>query len=88
MHISIITPEQTVLTCDAVQVLVPGTRSPFAMLEHHQAIISSLVSGGQIKITRDDGSIIRVQIEGNSIVEQHENKISILATGAKVLQGE
>ena len=86
MRVSIITPEQVVLACDAHQVLVPGTKSHFAMLDNHQAIISSLVPNGLVKITKPDGSEVRVQIEGNCIVEQHENLVSILATKARVEQ--
>lgn len=84
MRVSIITPEQVVLNCDARQVLVPGTKSPFAMLDNHQAIISSLVPDGIIKITQPDGRELCVQIEGNCIVEQHDNKVSVLATRAKL----
>ena len=84
MRVSIITPEQVVLNCDARQVLVPGTKSPFAMLDKHQAIISSLVPDGIIKITQSDGRELCVQIEGNCIVEQHDNKVSVLATRAKL----
>ena len=56
------------------------------MLDNHQAIISSLVPNGLVKITKPDGSEVRVQIEGNCIVEQHENLVSILATKARVEQ--
>ena len=86
MHVSIVTPEQVVLSCEAKQVLVPGAKSPFAMLENHQAIISSLVPDGIIKITKPDGALLTVQIEGNCIVEQHDNSVSVLATKAKLEQ--
>lgn len=86
MKVSIITPEETVLTCDAQQVVVPGSKSPFAMLQNHQAIISSLVEGGVVRITNPDGTEIRLRLDGNCIVEQHDNLISILATRATRLQ--
>ena len=88
MRVSIITPERVVLNCDARQVLVPGTKSPFAMLEQHQAIISSLLPEGEVKITQTDGQKVRVHISGNSIVEQHDNQVSILATRAQLKERE
>ncbi len=86
MRISIITPEQIILDCEARQVIVPGTKSPFAMLDKHQAIISSLLPEGEIKISKSDGTELRVRIEGNCIVEQHDNIVSVLATKAKIEQ--
>lgn len=81
MRVKIITPEKTVVDCDAVQVAVPGGKSAFAMRKGHQAIISSLVPG-QVKITAPDGSERFVAIEGISMVEQHDDLITILAGSA------
>ena len=88
MQVSIITPERTLLSCEARQVLVPGTKSPFAMLDQHQAISSSLLPKGEVVITKPDGSLVRIAIAGNSIVEQHDNVVSILATQASIVPAE
>lgn len=86
MQVSIVTPERTLLSCEAQQVLVPGAKSPFTMLDQHQAIISSLLPEGEVVITKPDGELLRVAIAGNSIVEQHDNIVSILAAQARVVE--
>lgn len=84
LRVEIVTPQATLLECEAQQVQVPGTKAPFAMLTRHQAIISSLTEDNVI-IFKSNGEKITVKLEGTSIVEQHENKITILATRAKIL---
>lgn len=81
MRVKIITPEKTVIDCEAVQVAVPGAKSPFAMRKGHQPIISSLVPG-KVKITTPEGSERFVAIEGISMVEQHNDLVTILAGAA------
>lgn len=81
MRVKIITPEKTVIDCEAVQVAVPGAKSPFAMRKGHQPIISSLVPG-MVKITTPEGNERFVAIEGISMVEQHNDLVTILAGSA------
>lgn len=78
MRVKIITPEKTVIDCEAVQVAVPGAKSPFAMRKGHQPIISSLLPG-KVKITTPEGAERLIAIEGIGIVEQHSDLITILA---------
>lgn len=85
MHVSIVTPEKTLLEVEARQVLVPGQKAPFAMLEHHQAIISTLVPDGKVRIDTPEGGQIVVRILGSCIVEHHGEEITILADKAEIL---
>lgn len=85
MQVEIVTPERTILSCQAEQVLVPGTKAPFAMLKGHQAIISSLEEKKMV-ITQPGGQKVTVQLAGACVVEQHEDRVTILATRAEVLQ--
>lgn len=78
MRVKIVTPERTVIDCEATQVAVPGTKAPFAMRKGHQAIISSLLPG-RVKITTPEGVERVVHIEGMGMVEQHDDVVTILA---------
>lgn len=78
MRVKIITPERTAVDCEAVQVAVPGAKSPFAMRKGHQPIVSSLVPG-KVKITTPDGLERFFTIDGIGVVEQHNDDITILA---------
>ncbi len=86
MKVSIVTPKSTLLTCEARQVLVPGEKAPFAMLERHQAIISTLVPEGVVRIDTPGGESLRVRIAGSCIVEHHGEEVSILADTAEIEQ--
>lgn len=83
MKVVIATPEATVFEAEAVQVRVPGAKSPFAMLKSHQPIISSL-EPGVVKIDREDGRRVEIEIEGFGLVEQHDDLVSILVASARV----
>lgn len=85
MTVEIVTPEATLLSGETSQVLVPGSKSPFAMRENHQAIVSSLTPG-VVKITRPNGDEVRVRISGNSVVEQHANRVVIVAQEAEIAE--
>ena len=84
MHVEIITPEGTLYASEASQVLVPGEKAPFAMRENHQAILSTLLEG-RVRITTPEGSDVLMMISGNAIVEQHANRVSIMASRAELL---
>ena len=78
MRVKIMTPERTVVDCEAAQVAVPGMLSPFAMRKGHQPIISSLTKG-LVKLTTPDGKERLFSIDGIGMVEQHDAIVTILA---------
>ena len=77
MLFEIITPNKLYISEDAELVRVPGSLSPFAMKHNHAPIIST-IEAGVVKIIQD-GVERFFEIGEESIVEQHENKITIVA---------
>lgn len=49
MHVTIITPERTILDAEVGVLSVPGVNGEFQMLENHASVIS-LLTQGKIKI--------------------------------------
>lgn len=76
MLVEIVTPEKTVFSGDVRSIQVPGSKSPFVMLEHHAPIIS-LLSEGFIKIVKRDGNEEYFQIS-SGFVENKKNRIVAL----------
>ncbi len=83
MRIRIVTPEAVLLDEEVKQVSLPGTKAPFTMWPHHQAIISPLVSEGVVRVLLTNGEELLVQVEGSCIVENHADDITVLADSAK-----
>jgi F-type H+-transporting ATPase subunit epsilon len=78
MLLEIITPERIIFKGEGKLVRVPGTLGSFAMMRNHRPIISTL-EPGIIKVVLPDDKEQFFELMEPAIVEQHENKISILA---------
>lgn len=78
MLLEIITPEKQIYKGDVKLVRVPGTLGSFAMLRNHMPIISTL-EPGIIKVVLPDSKELFFELIEPAVVEQHSNKISILA---------
>ncbi len=93
MYVDIITPEKNVFSGEVDSVTVPGSKGEFQMLNHHDAIISTLVKG-DVKIYIHNKAEIHTQCESikespkdknillysvsDGIIELKDNKIIIL----------
>ena len=78
MYLEIITPDKKVFEGEVKSVQVPGAQGRFQMLDHHAAIISTLVNG-TIKIdTGETEELINVK---GGVVEMLNNRVIILAEG-------
>lgn len=78
MLLEIITPKKVLFKDEVDIVRVPGAMGSFAMMHNHVPIISSL-EPGIIKVTQHTQDKYFELFE-HAIVEQHANKITILAT--------
>ena len=78
MLLEIITPQKTFFKEEAEMVRVPGSKGSFAMMSDHAPIISTL-EPGIIKVS-NLGNDRYFQLLEKAIVENHDNKITILAT--------
>lgn len=77
MILEIITPDKVVYSGQVKLVRLPGSQGSFEILNHHAPIISTL-DKGQIKVVEENGQELFFEVEGG-IVENNENKISVLA---------
>ncbi|HZJ73378.1 MAG TPA: hypothetical protein VFC87_01120 [Perlabentimonas sp.] len=85
MLLEIITPQKVFFKEVVNLVRVPGTKSPFALLHNHEAIVSTL-EPGTIKVSTTEKNIEKERyflLSEKALVEQHDNKITIIATKIK-----
>ncbi len=81
MILEIISPDTSIFSGEVSLIQVPGSKGSFEILKNHAPIISTL-DAGQIKIVAPDGKITFYEIDGG-VIESKENKIIILAEGAR-----
>lgn len=81
MLLEIITPEKTAFSGEVLMVRVPGALGSFAMLRNHAPIISTLEPGIIKAITEEEERCF--ELTDSAIVENHENKITIIAERVK-----
>jgi F-type H+-transporting ATPase subunit epsilon len=81
MLLEIITPEKVFFRGNVESVRVPGTKGSFAIKHNHAPIISTL-EPGLIKIIHEMNERY-FEMQDPAVVEQHENKIIILAERVK-----
>lgn len=75
-HLSVLTPERSVLDQDVTYVHAPGLAGYFGMLAHHAPIISALMPGELV--VRDDNRETEYALSGG-FLEASDNKVVILA---------
>lgn len=80
LNVEIVTPQMVIYTGKAQSVSVPGSKSPFQILNNHAPIVSTL-DVGLTKIVDDTGKLL-LFATGSGFTEVHRNKISILVESA------
>ena len=78
MYLEILTPDKTVFEGEVESAKFPGSKGEFQVLNHHAALISSLVKG-KIEYVSKQG-IDELIIDGG-VVKVLNNKITVLAEG-------
>ncbi|MGN0201344.1 MAG: F0F1 ATP synthase subunit epsilon [Candidatus Cryptobacteroides sp.] len=66
ISLEVISPEQTLLSCNVISVELPGTLGPFVVLRDHAPVVSSLESG-LIRYTTGDGSREELRIRSGFV---------------------
>lgn len=64
------------------QVVLPGEMAPFTILPRHQAIVSTLVRDGRVRMELTTGEHRIVECAGVGLVEYHDGVVELLAEGA------
>ncbi len=80
LTVEIVTPHKVMYKGKAISVTVPGTKSPFQVLNRHAPIVSTLEIG-VTKIVDDTNNTI-LFATGTGFTEVHNNKVSILVESA------
>lgn len=76
MILDIVSPEKIVFSGEVKLVQVPGSKSPFVMLDNHAPILSMLQEG-TLRIVESNGRERHFEITGG-IVENKHNKLVAL----------
>lgn len=86
MHLEILTPEKKIFTGDVYGVQLPGITGLFEVLDRAAPLVSALKEG-RVKILKDKQytTLAVVNIHGG-FVEVLDNKTTVLAEGADVIE--
>lgn len=86
MHLEILTPEKKIFTGDVYGVQLPGVTGLFEVLDRAAPLVSALKEG-RVKVLKDKqyNTLAVVNIHGG-FVEVLDNKTTVLAEGADVIE--
>lgn len=79
MNVTILTPEKTAFTGEAVSVKVPSADGEFQILRNHAPIVSALVTGN-VNVVTDTKETLNFHIN-SGFVEVLNNNVAVLAQG-------
>ena len=80
MFLEIITPDKKVFSGEVKLVQLPGSKSPFEILNNHAPIISTLTNG-KIKVIDMNDEVSFYEVK-DGVIESKANKIIVLAESA------
>lgn len=83
-QVEIVTPSKTAFTGKAVSLTIPGSLSPFQVLNNHAPIISSFEIGTITLV--DENSVKTLYATGGGTVEVNANKVLILANSVETTE--
>ncbi len=81
LTINLITPERVIFNGQATAINLPGEKAPFAVLQNHIALISTL-SAGQIVVHKTSSETM-VFIISSGLVEVKDNVVFIMANNVR-----
>jgi F-type H+-transporting ATPase subunit epsilon len=86
MNLEILTPEKKLYSGEVYGVQMPGISGSFEVLERHAPIVSAL-KAGRVKVLKDKqmNHLVFFDITGG-FVEVLNNKVTLLAEGATVVE--
>ena len=61
-HVSVVTPEGSVLEADAISAVFPAYDGEYGILPHHAPLLS-LLGIGEMRVTRADGTLDRLYVD-------------------------
>jgi F-type H+-transporting ATPase subunit epsilon len=85
MTLEILTPEQKLFSGEVYGVQMPGISGLFEVLDKHAPLVSALKSG-RVKVLRDKQNHTTLYDITGGFVEVLNNKVTVLAEGAKEIE--
>ena len=85
MTLEILTPEQKLFSGEVYGVQMPGITGLFEVLDKHAPLVSAL-KAGRLKVLRDKQNHITLYDITGGFVEVLNNKVTVLAEGAKEIE--
>jgi F-type H+-transporting ATPase subunit epsilon len=76
MHLDIITPEKKLLSEEIAQITVPAINGEITILPHHENLVTSLVSGEMIVLSKGKQQYLGIT---GGFLEVSNNSVTILA---------
>ena len=76
-HLTISRVGENLFDGEAAKAVFPGSDGVFTVLPHHEALISTLVSG-EIMVEEGDGTTHRFEISPHGMVEVSNNQTTVL----------
>jgi F-type H+-transporting ATPase subunit epsilon len=87
MQLEILTPEKKIYSGDVYGVQLPGITGLFEVLDRHAPLVSAL-KVGRVKVLKDKQQTLAVFNIHGGFVEVLNNKATVLAEGADVIEEE
>ena len=85
MNLEILTPEKKLYSGEVYGVQMPGISGSFEVLEKHAPLVSAL-KAGRVKVLKDKQSHVAFFDITGGFVEVLNNKVTLLAEGATVVE--
>jgi len=85
MNLEILTPEKKLYSGEVYGVQMPGISGSFEVLEKHAPLVSAL-KAGRVKVLKDKQSHVAFFDITGGFVEVLNNKVTLLAEGAIVVE--
>ncbi len=85
MNLEILTPEKKLYSGEVYGVQMPGISGSFEVLEKHAPLVSAL-KAGRVKVLKDKQSHVAFFDITGGFVEVLNNKVTLLAEGATMVE--
>ncbi|HEX2251896.1 MAG TPA: ATP synthase F1 subunit epsilon [Thermoanaerobaculia bacterium] len=83
-HLSVVTPEGSVLDTEALSVVFPSYDGEYGILPNHAPLLS-LLGIGELRVTRADGTLDRLYLDGG-FAQFVDNRLTLVSEQVQPLE--
>jgi F-type H+-transporting ATPase subunit epsilon len=88
MHVELVSIEKAIWSGEATAVFGRTTDGDLGILPGHTPLLGALDSDHPVRIDREDGDSITVEVQGGFLFVHKDNRVSVLAEQAELTSGE